>query len=115
MDPHNPANNTQAGNALPIPPPAPPPAAASWLPPSVPVQPSAAGSAAQGTPGNTSASTAPDSAADTDIIEKEWIVKTKEIIEATRHDPHRQTKELHKLKAEYMNKRYNRIIEPVEE
>lgn len=52
---------------------------------------------------------------DGDIIEKEWVMKAKQIVERTRHDPHLQTKELHKFKAEYMKKRYNKTIQPVEE
>ncbi|MDB5181761.1 MAG: hypothetical protein JWP13_524, partial [Candidatus Saccharibacteria bacterium] len=32
-----------------------------------------------------------------------------------RQDPHQQTKELHKFKAEYMQKRYNKTIKAVEE
>src|SRR5688500_5267774 len=85
--------------------------AASWLPPSVPVKPSAsnaAGKAAGQAPVNI-----PAVADDGDIIEKEWVMKAKQIVEATRQDPYRQTKEIHKFKAEYMKKRYNKIIETV--
>jgi hypothetical protein len=52
---------------------------------------------------------------DGDLIEKEWVTRAKQIVDRTRQDPYQQTKELHKFKAEYMKKRYNKIIEPVEE
>lgn len=89
---------------------------AAWLPPTVPLQPqgnpsvAAAPSASSGT-----VIPAPDIADDGDLIEKEWVVRAKQIVDRTRQDPYQQTKELHKFKAEYMKKRYNKIIEPVEE
>lgn len=43
-------------------------------------------------------------AADTDHIEKEWVMKAKTIIARTRDDPHEQKKELSKVKAEYIKK-----------
>jgi len=52
----------------------------------------------------------PDGADDSDLIEKEWVEKAKQIIEKTRHDPHEQTKEVTLLKADYMKKRYNKTI-----
>lgn len=88
---------------------------ASWLPPTVPV--SAAGAKAAGAasqPGQTMVPV-PAAADDGDLIEKEWVHKAKRIVEQTRQDPYKQTKELHKFRAEYMKKRYNKIIEPVEE
>jgi hypothetical protein len=86
-------------------------ATAAWLAPTVPVGP------AQGTGGATKQGTpaVPEIADDGDLIEKEWVMKAKQIVDHTRQDPHRQTKELHAFKAEYMKKRYNKVIEPVEE
>jgi hypothetical protein len=52
----------------------------------------------------------PMAADDADIIEKEWVEKAKEIVERTRSDPHEQNKEINKIKAEYIKKRYNRDI-----
>lgn len=52
----------------------------------------------------------PDEAADADVIEKEWVVKAKEVIAATKADPYKQVLELNKLRADYMKKRYNKDI-----
>lgn len=49
-------------------------------------------------------------AEDTDLIEKEWVEKAKEIVERTRHDPYLQNREITKMKADYMRKRYNKDI-----
>lgn len=83
---------------------------AAWLPPTVPVQPSQNGAA-----GEPSVPAVPAIADDGDLIEKEWVVKVKEIVGRTRQDPYQQTKELHAFKAEYMKKRYNKVIGPVDE
>jgi hypothetical protein len=113
-----PANN-ETGNpvraeAAPAPAAPPPAAAMTWLPPppTVAVQPA-------GQPGSADAGQAavpvPDAADDGDVIEKEWVLKAKQIVDQTKQDPHKQTKELHKFRAEYMKKRYNKVIEPVDE
>lgn len=47
---------------------------------------------------------------DTDLIEKEWVNKAKQIVEQTKHDPHLQTNEMSKFKAEYQKKRYNKDV-----
>lgn len=52
----------------------------------------------------------PATADDGDLIEKEWVNKAKKIIEANRDDPYQQSKELTLFKADYMQKRYNKII-----
>lgn len=52
----------------------------------------------------------PGQAADVDVIEMEWINQAKQIIAATRDDPHKQVQQLNKLKADYMQKRYNKTI-----
>jgi hypothetical protein len=52
----------------------------------------------------------PDEAADNDLIEKEWVIKAKQIVEQTRDNPYEQQKEIEKFKAEYMKKRYNKTI-----
>lgn len=52
----------------------------------------------------------PLTADDADLIEKEWIVKAKQIIAATKDDPYIQNKELSKFKADYLKKRYNKEI-----
>ncbi len=52
----------------------------------------------------------PAIADDADLIEKEWVVKAKEIIGQTRHDPYMQNKEISKVKADYLKKRYNKDL-----
>lgn len=47
---------------------------------------------------------------DSDLIEKEWVSKAKQIVEKTREDPREQSKELTVFKADYMQKRYNKTI-----
>ena len=59
----------------------------------------------------TSNSGNPTVADDNDLIEKEWVEKAKKIIEENRVDPHNQSKEMNLFKADYMKKRYNKVIE----
>lgn len=47
---------------------------------------------------------------DSDLIEKEWVAKAKHIVERTRDDPYLQTKEINKMKADYLKKRYAKDI-----
>jgi len=56
------------------------------------------------------ASGSPITADDADLIEKEWVLKAKQIVAATRNDPHMQNKEIGRFKAEYLKKRYNKDI-----
>lgn len=74
--------------------------------------------AASGQPSSTTTQTsngAPQIADDTDLIEKEWVLKAKEIVEHTKHDPYQQNKGVERLKADYMQKRYNREIKLTED
>lgn len=80
--------------------------------PSVSSQPSITGQAdatggSQSRPINTGA---PKHAADADLIEKEWVIKAKQIVEHTKDNPYEQQKALGKFKADYMKKRYNKDI-----
>jgi hypothetical protein len=56
------------------------------------------------------ASSNPVIANDNDLIEKEWVTKAKQIVAATREDPHEQNKEISRFKADYLKKRYNKDI-----
>lgn len=47
---------------------------------------------------------------DNDLIEKEWVIKAKEIVERTKDDPYRQSKDMTVFRADYMQKRYNKTI-----
>jgi len=58
---------------------------------------------------------APIIADDNDLIEKEWVLKAKEIVARTRHDPYQQNKEVERIKADYMKKRYNKDIRVTED
>lgn len=69
---------------------------------------------AQGLP-ITSDPTVPVMADDTDLIEKEWVLKAKEIVARTSQDPYQQNKEVEKIKADYMKKRYNKDIKLTED
>jgi hypothetical protein len=59
---------------------------------------------AQSQPGN------PAIADDVDLIEKEWVDKAKQIVEMTRSEPYEQKQEVSRLKADYMQKRYNKTV-----
>jgi hypothetical protein len=52
---------------------------------------------------------------DNDLIEKEWVEKAKRIVEQTKVDPRKQTAELHKIKADYLKKRFNKEVKLIEE
>ena len=47
---------------------------------------------------------------DSDVIEKEWVDKAKEIVTRTQGDPHAKSNELTGLKKEYIQKRYGKTI-----
>lgn len=53
---------------------------------------------------------APAIAEDVDLIEKEWVDKAKDIVERTKADPRSQSREISKLRADYLKKRYNRDV-----
>ena len=77
--------------------------------PMVPIMPGASAVqsvATQPTP----APTTPSLADDADLIEKEWVMKAKAIVERTREEPHQQTAEMSRFKADYLKKRYNKDI-----
>jgi hypothetical protein len=52
---------------------------------------------------------------DGDVIEKAWVLKAKSIVEQTRDDPYRQNKEINRIKADYIKKRYNKDVKLSEE
>jgi hypothetical protein len=49
-------------------------------------------------------------AKDDDLIEKEWVDKAKRIITETKDDPHRREREVGKLQADYLRKRYGKEL-----
>ena len=52
----------------------------------------------------------PTIANDDDIIEKEWVNQTKQVLAATKDDPYRRELEVGKLQRDYIYKRYGRKI-----
>lgn len=52
---------------------------------------------------------------DADLIEKEWIVRAKSLVEQTKDDPYLQNKEINKVKADYIKKRYNKDVKVSED
>lgn len=71
--------------------------------------------AQQPMPATTAQGTNPVIADDADLIEKEWVMKAKEIVERTKQDPYVQNKEVEQMKADYMKKRYNKDIKLTED
>jgi hypothetical protein len=62
--------------------------------------------------GQPTSSTAAMIADDVDLIEKEWVHKAKEIVERTKDDPYTQNKQMNEVRAEYLQKRYNKVVKP---
>lgn len=52
----------------------------------------------------------PAVAADDDLIEKEWVDKAKHIISDTRDDPAAREKQVGRLQADYLKKRYGKEL-----
>lgn len=63
---------------------------------------------------NTTNIVVPDTADDNDLIEKEWVLKAKKIVESNREDPYNQSKQMTAYRADYLRKRYNKIIKTSE-
>ena len=54
--------------------------------------------------------TNPATAADEDLIEKEWVVKAKQVIQSTKDDPHEQARLVAELMRDYVKKRYGKVV-----
>lgn len=52
---------------------------------------------------------------DVDVIEKEWVNRAKKIVDSTKDNPAKQSRELSVFKAEYMKKRFNKELKIKEE
>lgn len=69
-------------------------------------------------PGHDPAAIVPAPVADdtsSDDLDAEWVNKAKAIVEQTKDDPHRESAELSKVKADYLRIRYNKNIKVAEE
>lgn len=53
----------------------------------------------------------PATAADDDLIEREWVEKAKKVVAETRNDPHAQDLAIGRLQADYLKKRYGKTIQ----
>lgn len=49
-------------------------------------------------------------AADNDVMEKEWVKKAKDVVSQTKHDPYEQEKAVSRLQADYLSKRYGKVV-----
>ena len=49
-------------------------------------------------------------AADDDVVEQEWVRKAKRIVNQTKNDPYLQEREISKLQADYIKKRYGKEV-----
>lgn len=54
-------------------------------------------------------------AQDLDVMEKEWVDKAKQVVSATRDNPRQQNIELAKVKADYLQKRFQKTLKVDEE
>ncbi len=99
-----------------MPVPLPPVAAAFTVPAATPMQPPVSMPAQQMAmaPATAVAATTPPVADDGDRIEKEWVLKAKQIVAATADDPFQQNRQLAHMKADYLQKRYGKIVKVTE-
>lgn len=81
-------------------------------PPVIPAAPPPAAPVADddGTTQPVSAATRDLHAEETDLIEKEWVDRAKQIVATTQDDPYKQKNEISKAKADYIQKRFNKTI-----
>lgn len=92
----------------PVPDPALPPVPSAAQPAQAPIQDSPQIAAPPSSPASQPAT--PAQADDGDLIEKEWVTQVKQVVAKTAHDPYEQNRLFSKLKADYMQKRYGKII-----
>lgn len=59
-------------------------------------------------PSPSPAATAKLKAGNGDLIEQEWVHKAKAIVSQTKDDPYKQKNEMSKVKADYIQKRFNK-------
>jgi hypothetical protein len=76
----------------------------------LPIQPTLPAQGQQPDDSSTTSSSSQLSASDSDLIEKEWVNKAKQIVERTRDDPYRQSEQLTDIKVDYLQKRYGKSI-----
>lgn len=82
--------------------------AAAQAQPVTPVQPPVIQDQPQAVP--SAPTTGPLTAADDDVIEKEWVDKAKKIILETKDNPHERSTRVNELQKDYLKKRYNKEL-----
>lgn len=110
--PQTPAYAQQPTSGMPAMAPQPqvqPTGAISVPPADVPRQPFA------GAPATAAQDVAAVQADDDSAVDQEWIAKARDIVSKTHADPYLQSKEISKIKAQYIKVRYNKDIKTVEE
>lgn len=79
-------------------------------PPVVPITPMPQVVPAPSTKAAVPADDLPVIANDDDLIEKEWVDKAKKIIAETKDDPYKREREVSRLQADYLRKRYGKEL-----
>lgn len=77
----------------------------------LPLPPAVSATSAQNDPATTATAATDLPAADADRIEKQWVQRAKVIVAETQDDPHKQKSEMSKVQAEYIKKRYNKMVQ----
>ncbi len=98
----SPELQTGPGTSTPQPLPAAPPVVPVQVPVSLPTTDDAATS--------TATASTPASAADEDLIEKEWVEQAKKVISTTKDNPYEQAKLVSELMRDYVRKRYGKEV-----
>jgi len=57
----------------------------------------------------------PTTAADADLIEKEWVDKAKKIVAQTKDNPHKREADVGKLSRTYLKERFNKDIKSLDD
>jgi hypothetical protein len=74
----------------------------------------AANQQAAAAPENPMGAMTPAVADDGDRIEKEWVLKAKQIVGSTVDDPFQQNRQMAHMKADYLQKRYGKVVKLTE-
>lgn len=57
----------------------------------------------------------PPVAEEVDVIEKEWVDKAKKVVSETRSDPYAQEKNVSKVRAHYIKRRYGKEVQLIDD
>ena len=65
-------------------------------------------------PSSTQSAATPSSTTNDVILDKEWVLKAKQIVKQTVNDPYAQNKQLAEVKAGYLQRRYGKVVKLVD-